>query len=79
MIRLAFAAALLIATPALAQQAPPDPAFLQKAAGALQAQRNTALDAQAVAEARAAMLADEVAALKKQVEDLKPKAEPPKP
>ena len=75
---IAVAVALLLAIPALAQQPPPDPAFMQKAIVALQVQRNAALDAQVVAEARAAQLSDEVAALKKQIEDAKPKAEPPK-
>lgn len=75
MKRLAILLALA-ATPALAQQQP-DPAFLQKALAVLQAQRNAALDGQAAAEARAAMLADENAALKKQVEDSKKPAEPP--
>lgn len=65
---------LLLAAPALAQQTA-DPAFLQKALQALQAQRNAALDGQAAAEARAALLTEEVDKLRKQVEDLKPKAE----
>ncbi len=56
-----------------AQQAPsnPDLAFLQKATAVLQTQRNAALDGQAAAEARAAVLADENAALKKQIDDLR--------
>lgn len=69
----------LAATPALAQQQPaPDPAFLQKAIMALQAQRNTALDGQAAAEARANMLAEEAATLRKQLEEAKKPAEPAK-
>ena len=76
MRKIAFAIALLV-TPALAQQAPPDPAFMQKAIVALQAQRNAALDAQAVAEARASVLAEEVATLKKQIDETRAKAEKP--
>lgn len=58
---------------------PPDPAFLQKAILSLQAQRNAALDGAAVAEARAAQLAEDNAKLKAQIEELtKPKGEPAK-
>jgi hypothetical protein len=77
-----FAAAAILASgihAARTQQQPPDPAFMQKAIAALQAQRNTALDAQAMAESRAAMLADEVVSLKRQIDDLKKKAEPEAP
>lgn len=67
-------AVLVFSAPAYAQQA--DPAFLQKAIAAVQAQRNNALDAAAVAEARAAQLADENAKLKAQIEQqAKPKPE----
>jgi hypothetical protein len=65
--------------PAYAQQQP-DPVLMQKAIGVLQQQRNAGLDAAASAEARAAMLADENAKLKKQIEDLakkEPKTEAP--
>lgn len=70
---------LAFAAPALAQQAPPpDPAFMQKAIAALQSQRNIALDAAASAEARANILTEENAALKKQIADLaKPADQPP--
>ena len=73
-MRYALAAFLMLAAPAFAADQP-DPVFLQKAVVALQAQRNAALDAQAVAEARAAQLTDEVAALKKQIEDAKKSVE----
>ncbi len=65
----------------------PDPAFLQKAIGALQNQRNAALDGQAVCEARSASQAEQVAALtaerdkfKAELAKLQPvkPAEPPK-
>jgi len=52
----------------------PDPAFLQKAVQALQTQRNNEADQRAVAEARAAMLQDEVTKLQKDLaEARKPK------
>lgn len=47
-----------ISSSALAQQG--DPAFLQRAVQALQAQRNVALDAQAVAEAKVAGLTEDL-------------------
>lgn len=59
----------LLATPALAQQQPP-PAFLEKAIAALQTQRNNALDAQAAAEARAALLAEELTKAKARITEL---------
>lgn len=78
-MRYAIAIALMLMVPALAQQPAPqaDPAFMQKALTALQAQRNAALDGQAAAQAQAAMLTEEVATLKKQIEDLKPKSDKP--
>jgi hypothetical protein len=60
------------------QQQPADPAFMQKAIQALQTQRNQALDAQAVVEAKAMQLADEVAKLKTELDELKKKPEPQK-
>lgn len=50
--------AVLVSFPALAQQ--PDPVFLQHAVQALQAQRNAALDAEAVAEAKIAGLTEDL-------------------
>ena len=70
-----------IATGASAQQAVPDPAFMQKAIAAVQAQRNNALDVAAAAEARATQLAEENTKLKAQIEQLtkpKPEGEPAK-
>jgi hypothetical protein len=64
---IAIALLTISTTAGLAQQAAPDPAFLQKAITALQTQRNAALDAQAGAEARAATLAEELEKLKAQI------------
>lgn len=66
--------ALVFATGAVAQPAPPpDIPTLQKAIAIIQAQRNQAFDAQAGAEVRAATLAEEVARLKAQVRALEAK------
>ena len=56
---------LVAATPTLAQQ--PDADFLTKALSSLQAQRNGALDAQAVAEAKAAQATEKAAKLEEQL------------
>jgi hypothetical protein len=69
-IRLIFAFTLL-AAPALAQQAPPDPATLQRAITAIQQQRNSALDQAASMQIEAQRLADENAKLKAEIEELK--------
>lgn len=72
--------AFLVSVPALAQQQPAvDSAFLQKALSAMQAQRNNALDEQVGTVARAAVLADENAKLKAEIEELKKKAAPSEP
>ena len=63
--------------PVVAQQ--PEETFLQHAVTALQSQRNAALDAQAVAEAKVAGLMDELAKANKQVKELNDKLNPPKP
>lgn len=65
---------------ASAQQPPqaPDPAFMQKAMAALQQQRNEALDRAAGAEARLAVMADELQKAKIDLAQLKAKYEPPK-
>ncbi len=49
----------------------PDPAFLQKAIGALQNQRNAALDGQAVCEARSSSQAEQITALTAERDKLK--------
>lgn len=64
----------LATTVSFAQQAP-DPAFLQRVLPTLQAQRNAALDAQAVAEARAAGLADDLAKANARIKELEAKPE----
>lgn len=76
---------LLLSTSAFAQQQPSDPAFMQKAISALQAQRNAAQDAAASAEARLAQLMDdfgnlrtELAKAKADLEAAKKPAEPAK-
>ena len=75
--KLLIASTLFIPAVAYAQQ--PDPTFLQHAVTALQSQRNAALDAQAVAEAKVAGLTDELAKANKQVKELNDKLNPPKP
>ncbi len=84
MRRIVIAALLLIVVPAHAQQADPgagkvavDPAFLQRAVTALQTQRNLALDAQVVSDARAAGLADELAKAQARIKELEPKPKEP--
>jgi len=69
----------LIVTSAAAQTQPPDAAFMQRAVSALQAQRNAAQDAAAVAEARAAGLADDLVKARARIKELEPSpAEKPK-
>lgn len=64
---------LLTIAPAFGQQA--DPAFMLKAITALQAQRNEALDSAATAQARAAVLSDELAKAQARIKELEPKPE----
>jgi hypothetical protein len=67
---------LLTVVPAFGQQAPqPDPAFMQKAILSLQTQRNEALDSAASSQARAAMLADDLAKAQTRIKELEPKPE----
>ena len=68
MKRLVFAI-LLLATPAFAQQQP-DPAFLQRALASMQSQRNQAMDALAVSEAKSAGLADDLAKAQIRIKEL---------
>jgi hypothetical protein len=72
---LALATCLILVSGSYAQQpaagGQPDPAFLQKAVQALQIQRNNEADQRAVAEARGAMLQDEVTKLQKELAEAK--------
>lgn len=62
-------------TPISAQQQQPDPAMMQKAIGALSAQRNAAMDQAAQEAIRSATLAEENAKLKAEIEALKKPAD----
>ena len=73
-----FGAILALTSPAIAQQAPPDPAVLQRALSALQAQRNQAMDAAASAEIKAAGLAEDLAKAQARIKELEPKPDAPK-
>jgi hypothetical protein len=70
-----FAILVMLSTPALAQQ-PPDPAFLQQAIVAIQAQRNEALDKAAGAQAQVALLSEQITKLRERVKELEAKYEP---
>lgn len=69
-------ASFILATPAYAQQ--PDIVFLQRALGAIQTQRNAALDAQAIAEAKASGSADELVKANNKIKELEDKLNSPK-
>ena len=73
-------AIVLFASGASAQttMAPPDAAFMQRAITSLQAQRNTALDNQAVAEAKATGLAEDLTKANTKIKELEDKINPPK-
>lgn len=62
---------LLISSPAFAQSA--DPAFLQRAITAVQTQRNLAMDAAAVAEAKVSTLTDDLAKAQAKIKELEAK------
>lgn len=70
----AAAAAVLAILPAFAQQAPPDPAFLQRALAAVQAQRNAALDDAAGMRAQYESTLDQLAIARTRINDLEAKA-----
>lgn len=69
----------VIASSAAFAQQQPDTALLQRAANAIQAQRNQAMDAAAVAEARAAGLAEDLAKSNARIKELEGRATPPAP
>lgn len=74
-----IAVVLLLVTPAAAQQQNvPDPAFLQRAIASIENQRNQALSAQVVAEAKAAGLAEELAKANAKIKELESKPAPEK-
>lgn len=58
MKKIVISLGLLLTSPAFAQT--PDPAFMNKALASIQQQRNSAMDAAASAEARVALLQDEL-------------------
>ena len=62
-------------SPTFADQ--PDPAFLQKALSAVQAQRNQAADVQAALEARLAIVSDDLSQAKKRIKELEDKSPSP--
>lgn len=65
---LIISAVLVSAVAAQAQQA--DPVFLQRAVAALQLQRNSALDAQVVAEAKVTGLTEELSKANAKIKEL---------
>lgn len=66
---------LLLTSAAHAQQ--PDAAFLQRAIGAIQLQRNQALDAVAVAEAKLSQMSEDLEKARARIKELESKYEPP--
>jgi septal ring factor EnvC (AmiA/AmiB activator) len=75
----AFALAAIAASPALAQQQPSDPLFLQRQLAMTQATRNQLLDAITAAEARIAGMSEELAKAQTRIKELEQKsAAPPK-
>jgi hypothetical protein len=72
MKRLLFVLSLLLISPAIAQQSP-DPAFLQAAVTALQAQRNAANDNAAALEAKLNIATADLAKANARIKELEPK------
>lgn len=66
---------LVMITSVAAQQQQPDPAFLQRAISAVQSQRNLAMDAAAVAEAKVAAVTAELDKAQARVKELEAKVE----
>lgn len=66
---------ILFISPAFAQQAysPPDPVFLQRAISSIEAQRNQALTAQAIAEAKLAGAIEELTKTNARIKELEEK------
>lgn len=78
MKRALLALTLLSPLPAVAQvPTPPDPAFLQRALGSIQSQRNQALDAAAACEARVVGLTEDLAKAQARIKELEAKEAKP--
>ena len=71
MFKKALLILVLTTIPVLAQQ--PDPAFMQRAINALQTQRNNALDAQALSEAKLAGATEDLAKANARIKELEAK------
>lgn len=71
-------ALVLLASPAMAQQGPSDPQFCQDAAAAIADQRNQAFNVAANIQAQLLAAQRQIAALQKQLVDVKAKASPDK-
>lgn len=65
---------LLAATAECVAQPASDPIFLQKAIDAIAAQRNNALNGEAIAQATISMLNEKIAKLEKEIADAKQKS-----
>jgi hypothetical protein len=74
MLKKVLLVSALMISPALAQQA--DPAFMQRAIAALQAQRNQALDAAAVSDAKVAGLTEDLTKANSKIKELEDKLKP---
>lgn len=72
-MRLVLALALLWSSAAFAQQSSPDPATLQRLLAAVEQQRNQALTAQAIAEAKIGGLSDELIKVNTRLKELEGK------
>lgn len=72
-MRLALALALLWSSTAFAQQSSPDPVTLQRLLAAVEQQRNQALTAQAIAEAKIGGLSDELIKVNTRLKELEGK------
>lgn len=67
----------LLSTVAASAQSAPDPATMNRIAGALQAQRNAAMDQSAALQARVDGLSDELEKARARIKSLEPQAPAP--
>jgi hypothetical protein len=76
-MRMLLIAGLLLASPAMAQQTQPtpDPVLLQRMLASTRADRNQLFDALTESQARASMVAEELAAAKDRIKELSEKAD----